>query len=71
MCEGVDEPKDDLQYLYYFCGSDTNDEEMEEAYQSSREIISFSKLLGCSFTEAKPYLSDELSSIEIQEYEKR
>lgn len=72
LCEGVDEPKDDLQYLYYFCGSDTNDEEMEEAYQRLREkLYRLVSSLVRSFTEAKPYLSDELSSIEIQEYEKK
>lgn len=72
LCEGVDEPKDDLQYLYYFCGSDTNDEEMEEAYQRLREkLYRLVSSLVRSFAEAKPYLSDELSSIEIQEYEKK
>lgn len=72
LCEGVEDPREDLQYLHYFCGSETNDEETEEAYQRLREkLYRLVSALVRAFSEAKPYLGEQLSSSEIQAYEKR
>jgi len=72
LCEGVDEPREDLQYLHYFCGSEANDEETEEAYQRLREkLYRLVSALVRAFSEAKPYFGEQLSSSEIQDYEKK
>lgn len=72
LCEGVEEPREDLQYLHYFCGSEINDEETEQAYQRLREkLYRLVSALVRAFSEAKPYLGEQLSSSEIQDYEKK
>lgn len=72
LCEGVEEPCEDLQYLHYFCGSSNIDEEDEEAYARLREKLYrlVSSLLR-AFVEAKPYLQERLNSEEIDYYDKR
>lgn len=70
LCEGVEEPCGDLQYMHYFCGSESNDQETEEAYQRMREkLYRLVSALVRAFAEAKPYLSEELSSSDIQAYD--
>jgi len=70
LCEGVEEPRGDLQYMHYFCGSESNDQETEEAYQRMREkLYRLVSTLVRTFAEAKPYLSEGLSSADIQAYD--
>ncbi|MBL4937788.1 HsdR family type I site-specific deoxyribonuclease [Clostridium sp. YIM B02515] len=72
LCEGVEEPREDLQYLHYFCGSEINDEETEQAYQRLREkLYRLVSTLVRAFSEAKPYFCEQLSSSEILAYEKK
>lgn len=72
LCEGVEEPREDLQYLHYFCGSEVNDEETEEAYQRLREkLYRLVSTLVRAYSEAKPYLGEQLTSSQIQEYENK
>lgn len=72
LCEGVDEPHEDLQYLHYFCGIGMNDEETEEAYARLREkLYCLASSLVRAFSEAKPYLQEKFSSEEIAKYDGR
>lgn len=72
LCEGVEEPREDLQYLHYFCGSGINDEDTEEGYHRLREkLYRLVSSLVRAFSESKPYLDEHLSSYEIQGYENK
>lgn len=37
LCEGVEAPREDLQYLHYFCGVSGMCEDMDEIYARLRE----------------------------------
>ena len=72
LCEGVEEPRDDIQYLHYFCGESVTDEETQEIYARLRErLYKLVSRLVRAFAEAKPYLTDVLSSAEISAYENK
>lgn len=72
LCEGVEEPKDDLQYLHYFCGESGMSEDMDEIYVRLREkMYKMVSRLVRAFAEAKPYLMDDCSTAELARYEDR
>lgn len=72
LCEGVDDPKEDLQYLHYFCGESGMSEEMDEIYARLREkMYKMVSRLVRAFAEAKSYLIDERSVGEIVNYEEK
>lgn len=72
LCEGVEEPRGDIQYLHYFCGESGIDEETQEIYARMREkLYRLVSRLVRAFAEAKPYLTDACSSGEISGYEDR
>lgn len=39
LCEGVEAPREDLQYLHYFCGVSGMSEDMDEIYARLREKL--------------------------------
>lgn len=72
LCEGVEEPREDLQYLHYFCGESGMSEEMDEIYARLREkMYKMVSRLVRAFAEAKPYLIDDCSSADILKYEEK
>lgn len=72
LCEGVEEPRDDLQYLHYFCGESGGDESEEEIYARLREkMYRLVSRLVRAFAEAKPYLIDVCPQAEINQYENK
>ena len=72
LCEGVEEPKEDLQYLHYFCGESGMSEDMDEIYARLREkMYKMVSRLVRAFAEAKQYLTDECTVAEMAKYEDR
>ncbi len=72
LCDGVEEPREDLQYLHYFCGEGINDKETEEAYSRLREkLYRLVSVVVRAFAEAKPYFTEQYSSDEISEFDKQ
>ena len=72
LCEGVEEPRDDLQYLHYFCGESGMSEDMDEIYARLREkMYRMVSRLVRAFAEGKQYLADECTSAEMNHYEDR
>lgn len=72
LCEGVDEPKGDIEYLHYFCGESVTDEETQEIYARLREkLYKLVSRLVHAFAEAKPYLADVCTDTEIRNYEEK
>lgn len=70
LCEGVEEPREDLQYIHYFCGVSGQSEESDEIYARLREkLYHLVSSLVRAFTEAKPYLVDDVSSGKLKEYD--
>lgn len=70
-CEGVEEPRGDLQYIHYFCGVSGQSKMSDEIYARSREkLYRLAECLLRAFTEAKPYLEENHSSIQMKDYEK-
>ena len=70
LCEGVQLPKGDLQYLHYFCGSSGMKEELDEIYARLREkLYKLVSSLVRAFAEAKPYMADVCIAMELKEYE--
>lgn len=59
LCEGVEMPREDLQYIQYFCGENGVDEDTDEAYARSREKLYrlVSRLLR-AYSEVKQYMND-------------
>lgn len=59
LCEGVEMPREELDYIHYFCGESGRNEEQDEAYARIREKLY--KLVGRlirAFAELKPRMSD-------------
>ena len=59
LCEGVESPREELDYIHYFCGESGVDEEQDEAYARIREKLY--KLVGRllrAFAEIKPRMND-------------
>ena len=70
LCEGVEVPREDLQYLHYFCGVSGMSEDMDEIYARLREkLYKLVSSLVRAFAEAKPYMVDICSATEFKEYE--
>ncbi|MBK1811553.1 HsdR family type I site-specific deoxyribonuclease [Clostridium sp. YIM B02505] len=69
LCEGVDLPREELQYLHYFCGESGKNQNIDEVFTRLRE--KFYKLVSSlirSFAESKPYIENQFSSTKINEY---
>ena len=73
LCEGVEEPKEEINYIKYFCGENGVDIENDEAFARSREkLYRLVNKLVRAFAEFKPLLSDMgYSSAEQQKFENR
>lgn len=72
LCEGVEEPREDLQYEHYFCGVSGQSEESDEIYARLREkLYRLVSSLVRAFVEAKPYLVDDVSSGKLKEYDEK
>ncbi len=72
LCEGVEEPREDIQYLHYFCGESGMSEESDEIYARLREkMYRLVSRLVRAFAEATPYLNDVESSATIKNYEEK
>ena len=73
LCEGVEEPKEEINYIRYFCGENGVDLESDEAFARSREKLYrlVNKLIR-AYAEFKPLLSDMgYSFAEQQKFESR
>ena len=72
LCEGVEEPRGEIQYIHYFCGVSGQSEESDEIYARLREkLYRLVSSLVRAFAEAKPYLVDDISSGKPNEYDKK
>lgn len=72
LCEGVEEPRGEIQYIHYFCGVSGQSEESDEIYARLREkLYRLVSSLVRAFAEAKPYLIDDISSGKLNEYDKK
>lgn len=70
LCEGVETPRGDLQYMHYFCGISGMSEELDEIYARLREkLYRLVSNLVRAFAEAKQYLIDICSAPELNGYE--
>lgn len=70
LCEGIEEPRDELQYIHYFCGVSGQSEENDEIFARLREkLYRLISSLVRAFVEAKPYLVDDISSGKLKEYD--
>ena len=59
LCEGVELPRKELDYIHYFCGESGRDEKQDEAFARIREKLY--KLVGRlirAFAELKPRMTD-------------
>lgn len=59
LCEGVEEPKEEINYIRYFCGENGVDIDSDEAFARSREKLYrlINKLMR-AFAEFKPLMND-------------
>ena len=72
LCEGVETPREDLQYLHYFCGVSGMSEEMDEIYVRLREkLYKLVNSLVRAFAEAKQYMIDKCTTAEMSDYENK
>lgn len=72
LCEGVEEPRGEIQYIHYFCGVSGQSEESDEIYARLREkLYRLVSSLVRAFAEAKPYLVDDISTGKLNEYDKK
>ena len=72
LCEGVEAPREDLQYLHYFCGVSGMSEDMDEIYARLREkLYKLVSSLVRAFAEAKQYMVDECTAAEMNDYENK
>ncbi len=72
LCEGVEEPREEIQYIHYFCGVSGQSEENDEIYARLREkLYRLVSSLVRAFAEAKPYLADDISSDRLNEYDNK
>lgn len=73
LCDGVELPKTDKEYMLYFCGAiEERNEEQDAIYLKLREKLYklVAKLIR-AFAEAKPYLVDKYDKNKIEEFEKK
>ena len=73
LCEGVEAPQEELDYIHYFCGENGVDTEVDEAFARSREkLYRLVGRLSRAFAELKPRFEDAGYTLTQQEdYEKR
>ncbi len=72
LCEGVEAPREDLQYLHYFCGVSGMSEDMDEIYARLREkLYKLVNSLVRAYAEAKQYMVDYCSATELNAYENK
>ena len=72
LCEGVEAPREDLQYLHYFCGVSGMSEDMDEIYARLREkLYKLVSSLVRAYAEAKQYMVDICSATELNAYENK
>ena len=73
LCEGVEEPKEEISYIRYFCGENGVNLENDEAFARSREkLYRLVNKLVRAFAEFKPLLTDMgYSSAEQQKFESK
>lgn len=73
LCEGVEEPKEEINYIRYFCGENGVDLENDEAFARSREkLYRLVNKIVRAFAEFKPIMADMgYSSAEQQKFETR
>ena len=73
LCEGVEYPKEEINYLHYFCGENGIDVDNDEAFARIRErLYRLVNSLIRAYAEVKPML-DELGYTDIQQaqYDKK
>ncbi len=73
LCEGVEEPKEEVNYIRYFCGENDIDLESDEAFARSREkLYRLVNKLVRAFAEFKPIMTEMgFYSAEQQKFENR
>ena len=72
LCDGVEAPKKDQQYLHYFCGVSGMDEQSDEIFDRLREkLYKLVNALIRAFAEAKQYMMNTDSAKDICNYEKK
>lgn len=72
LCEGVEAPREDLQYIHYFCGVSGMSEDMDEIYVRLREkLYKLVNSLVRAFSEAKQYMMDICTTAELNGYENK
>lgn len=72
LCEGVEEPRGEIQYIHYFCGVSGQSEESDEIYARLREkLYRLVSSLVRAFAEAKPYFVDDIPTGKLNEYDKK
>lgn len=70
LCEGVEAPREDLQYMHYFCGVSGTNENTDEIRARLREkLYKLVNRLVRAFAEAKQYMVDVCSSAQWKKYE--
>ena len=68
LCEGVDAPRAELDYIHYFCGESGVDQEADEAFARAREkLYRLTSRLVRAYAELKPRMSEAGYSVEQQE----
>ena len=59
LCEGVEEPKSDKEYIHYFCGENGVDEESDDVFARSREkLYKLVNRLLRAYAEVKPRMDE-------------
>ncbi|MCM1540665.1 MAG: HsdR family type I site-specific deoxyribonuclease [Blautia sp.] len=70
LCESVEAPQEDLQYIHYFCGEAGMSEDMDGIYIRLRgKLYRLVSVLVRAFAEAKPYMADIYTALELRYYE--
>ena len=68
LCEGVEVPRAELQYIHYFCGENGTDQNADEAFARAREkLYKLTSRLVRAYAELKPRMNEAGYSSEQQE----
>ena len=68
LCEGVEAPRESLNYIHYFCGESGVDQEADEAYARAREkLYKLTSRLVRAYAELRPRMSEAGYTAEQQE----
>lgn len=73
LCEGVEYPREELDYIHYFCGESGANDELDEAYARIREkLYKLVSRLIRAYAELKPRMNDAgYSTAEQEKLEER